>query len=100
MSPSDIQTQLPGQTAEDAQEMAEWQEALLSVIAHGGTVRAKQILDMLVAVASTSEIGWQPSHGTPYINTISVEQQPVFPGDLALEERLASIMRWNALVMV
>ncbi|MGF6315443.1 alpha-ketoglutarate dehydrogenase [Pseudomonas frederiksbergensis] len=100
MSPSDIQTQLPGQTAEDAQEMAEWREALLSVIAHGGTVRAKQILDMLVAVASTSEIGWRPSHGTPYINTISVEQQPVFPGDLALEERLASIMRWNALVMV
>lgn len=100
MSSFDIQAQLPGQSVEDPQEMAEWREALLSVIAHDGTDRAKQILDMLVEVASTSEIGWRPNHGTPYINTISVERQPVFPGDLALEERLASIMRWNALVMV
>jgi pyruvate dehydrogenase E1 component len=38
--------------------------------------------------------------GTPYINSISVEQQPAFPGDLATEERLASIIRWNALAMV
>jgi pyruvate dehydrogenase E1 component len=45
-------------------------------------------------------VGWQPELATPYINTIGVEQQPVFPGDLALEERLASLMRWNALAMV
>ncbi len=96
----DIRAQWPDQTTEDAQEVAEWRDALLSVIAHSGTAQAKQILDMLVAVASTSDIGWRPSHGTPYINTISVECQPVFPGDLAIEERLASIMRWNALAMV
>ena len=36
----------------------------------------------------------------PYINTIGVDQQPVFPGDLAIEERLACLMRWNALAMV
>ena len=100
MIPPDLQAPLPGQPPEDAQEIAEWRDALLSVIAHGGTAQARQILDMLVAVASASDIGWRPSHGTPYINTISVEQQPVFPGDLAIEERLASIMRWNALVMV
>nr|BFE98109.1 hypothetical protein GCM10020185_86450 [Pseudomonas brassicacearum subsp. brassicacearum] len=96
----DIRAQWPDQTTEDAQEVAEWRDALLSVIAHSGTAQAKQILDMLVAVASTSDIGWRPSHSTPYINTISVECQPVFPGDLAIEERLASIMRWNALAMV
>ncbi|MDZ4328433.1 alpha-ketoglutarate dehydrogenase [Pseudomonas hormoni] len=100
MNPSDIHAQLPGQTAEDAQEIAEWRDALLSVIAHGGAGQAAQIMDMLVALASTAEMNWRPRHGTPYINTISVEQQPVFPGDLAMEERLASIMRWNALVMV
>ena len=99
MNLSNPHAQWPGQAAED-EEMAEWREALLSVAAHGGTGRARQILDMLLAVASTSDIGWRPSHGTPYINTISVEQQPVFPGDLAIEERLASIMRWNALAMV
>ncbi|PBJ16619.1 Pyruvate dehydrogenase E1 component [Pseudomonas ogarae] len=100
MNLSDIHAQWPGQTTEDAQEVAEWRDALLSVIAHSGTAQAKQILDMLVAVASASDIDWRPSHGTPYINTISVECQPVFPGDLAIEERLASIMRWNALAMV
>jgi pyruvate dehydrogenase E1 component len=100
MNPSDLQVQKPDQVVEDTQEVAEWRDALLSVIAHGGSAQAKRILDMLVAVAGTSDIGWQPTHGTPYINTISVERQPVFPGDLAIEERLASIMRWNALAMV
>ncbi|MFP3496519.1 alpha-ketoglutarate dehydrogenase [Pseudomonas sp. SIMBA_059] len=100
MNLSDIHAQWPGQTAEDALEVAEWRDALLSVIAHSGTVQARQILDMLVTVASAADIGWRPSHGTPYINTIGVERQPVFPGDLAIEERLASIMRWNALAMV
>ncbi|XXE47194.1 alpha-ketoglutarate dehydrogenase [Pseudomonas sp. R3-56] len=97
---SDIHAQWPGQATEDAQEIAEWRDALLSVIAHSGAVQAKQILDMLMTVASASDIDWRPSHGTPYINTIGVERQPVFPGDLAIEERLASIMRWNALAMV
>ncbi len=100
MNLSDIHAQWPCPTSEDAQEVAEWRDALLSVIAHSGTAQAKQILDMLVAVASASDIGWRPSHGTPYINTLGVERQPVFPGDLAIEERLASIMRWNALAMV
>lgn len=100
MNPSDLHDHLPGQTPEDAQEIAEWRDALLSVIAHGGAGQARQIMDMLVTLASGSDMGWRPVHGTPYINTISVEQQPVFPGDLAMEERLASIMRWNALVMV
>ncbi|SCX72282.1 pyruvate dehydrogenase E1 component [Pseudomonas sp. NFACC32-1] len=99
MNLSNPHAQWPSRAVED-EEMAEWREALLSVAAHGGTDRAKQILDMLLAVASTADIGWRPSHGTPYINTIGVERQPVFPGDLAIEERLASIMRWNALAMV
>lgn len=100
MNPSDVHPRLPAQAAEDLQEIAEWRDALRSVIDHGGAAQAKRILDMLVAVASESDIGWRPGHGTPYINTISVDRQPVFPGDLAIEERLASIMRWNALAMV
>jgi len=45
-------------------------------------------------------MGWQPELNTPYVNTIAVEDQSPFPGDLAIEERLASLMRWNALAMV
>ncbi|VVP81939.1 Pyruvate dehydrogenase E1 component [Pseudomonas fluorescens] len=100
MNPPERHDPLPGQSAEDHQEIAEWRDALLSVIAHGGADQARRILDRLVAVARESDLGWRPSHRTPYINTLGVEQQPVFPGDLAIEERLASIMRWNALAMV
>ncbi|WP_223569775.1 alpha-ketoglutarate dehydrogenase [Pseudomonas sp. BF-R-26] len=88
------------QNQADAQEMVEWREALLSLIENAGPERAREILDMLTTIARDPAIGWHPVHGTPYINTIPVEQQPAFPGDLAIEERLAAIMRWNALAMV
>ena len=58
------------------------------------------MLEELSRVARVRRIGWQPELCTPYVNTIAVDEQPVFPGDLAMEERLASLMRWNALAMV
>ncbi len=51
-------------------------------------------------MARDPAVGWQPVRGTPYVNTLPLSQQTAFPGDLALEERLASLMRWNALAMV
>lgn len=84
----------------DSQETTEWRQALMTVIANEGPERAKFLLDELVRTARSNQVGWQPELSTPYINSIPVEQQPVFGGDLAIEERLASIMRWNALAMV
>ena len=84
----------------DPEETAEWHAAFAALIAAGGPERARQMLDELARVARNQRIGWKPELSTPYFNTIAVEQQPVFPGDLAIEERLASLMRWNALAMV
>ncbi|MFC6284610.1 MULTISPECIES: alpha-ketoglutarate dehydrogenase [Polaromonas] len=84
----------------DPQETAEWREAFLALVATQGHARARQMLDELSRVARTQRTGWQPDLSTPYVNTIHVNEQPVFPGDLAMEERLASLMRWNALAMV
>lgn len=84
----------------DPQETVEWQESLASLLQHAGPLRVRQIMDVLAATARHPSIGWQPVLGTPYVNTIPVDQQPPFPGDLAIEERLASLMRWNALAMV
>ncbi len=84
----------------DPQETAEWREALLALIGNQGPARARQILDELAIVARQQRTGWQPDLNTPYMNTIAVEDQPDFPGDLATEERLVAIMRWNALAMV
>ena len=84
----------------DPEETAEWREALLALIGTQGPERARQILDELAVVARQQRTGWQPELNTPYMNTIAVDDQPVFPGDLATEERLVAIMRWNALAMV
>ncbi len=81
-------------------ETLEWRDALLSLAAIEGPARVRQILDELARLAREQRMGWQPELNTPYINTIAVEDQPGFPGDLAIEERLASLMRWNALAMV
>ncbi len=84
----------------DPQETAEWREAFLALVATQGPERARFVLDELAALARRQRTGWQPTLNTPYVNTVAVEAQPVFPGDLAIEERLASLMRWNALAMV
>ncbi|WP_394779097.1 alpha-ketoglutarate dehydrogenase [Undibacterium sp.] len=84
----------------DPEETAEWREAFQSLVSTHGAGRARQILDELAVLARNHRIGWQPPLETPYVNTIAVESQPAFPGDLATEERLASLMRWNALAMV
>ena len=91
---------MTSQADPDPNETQEWHEAFLSLVASQGPVRARQILDELAHLARQKRIGWQPELNTPYINTIAVEDQPTFPGDLAVEERLASLMRWNALAMV
>ena len=84
----------------DRLETSEWRESFLALLQSAGKDRARFILDELTRLARAEKIGWQPELNTPYVNTIGVDAQPRFPGDLAMEERLASLMRWNALAMV
>jgi pyruvate dehydrogenase E1 component len=84
----------------DPTETAEWTEAFQDLLANSDSERAKFILNNLVKLANKNQINWVPDLVTPYINSIPVDEQPEFPGDLATEEKLASLMRWNALAMV
>jgi len=84
----------------DPLETAEWREAFQGVVATYGPERARYLLDQMVALAHQSQIDWSPELVTPYVNTIPVQSQQPYPGDLAIEEKLASLMRWNALAMV
>ncbi len=84
----------------DPAETAEWGDAFASMVAVHGPQRARFMLDTLVRLARAAHVDWSPELVTPYVNSIAVDQQPVFPGDLAIEEKLASLMRWNALAMV
>ena len=84
----------------DPAETAEWCEALDALIAAHGEARARFLFDALLAHARRRGVRWLPSMVTPYVNSIPLEAQPPFPGDLAMEQRLAALMRWNALAMV
>jgi pyruvate dehydrogenase E1 component len=84
----------------DPIEIQEWHDAFEALVATHGPERANQILDGLVTLSRQKRTGWKPELTTAYVNTIHVSDQSAFPGDLALEEKLGSLMRWNALAMV
>ncbi len=84
----------------DPHETEEWRQAFDSVLETQGPARAQQILEALSDRAQQRRVKWTPELTTPYVNSISVEEQPAFPGDLAVEERLGALIRWNALAMV
>lgn len=87
-------------TDADPVETAEWREAFVALLHTHGPERARWMLHELARLARAQHIGWQPELATPYANTVPVDRQPPFPGDLAIEERIGALMRWNALAMV
>ncbi len=89
-------------TVEDLcpEETAEWLESLESVIHHASPERARFLLRRL-ADSLISRGGESPySAVTPYRNTILPEAEALFPGDVYMERKIRSIIRWNALAMV
>jgi pyruvate dehydrogenase E1 component len=84
----------------DQQETAEWLEALEGVARVTGIGRVRFLLQRLAERASYLGLSATERPYSLYQNTIAVEEQPAYPGDLALEERITSIIRWNALAMV
>ncbi len=84
----------------DVVETSEWLEALDAVVAHDGPDRARHLLRRVVERAQHSGTGPIASLNTPYVNTIPVQREAKLPGDPAVERRLRSIVRWNAMAMV
>ncbi|HET7699740.1 MAG TPA: pyruvate dehydrogenase (acetyl-transferring), homodimeric type [Candidatus Limnocylindria bacterium] len=84
----------------DPQETEEWIESLDALVEHAGPERARFVLYKLLKRARMLQIGLPPLTQTRYINTISPEQEPDFPGDEAMEHRIRQFIRWNAVAMV
>ena len=84
----------------DALETREWLESLDSVLEHDGPDRANFLLDRLAGRASRAGAHLPLGGQTPYVNTIPVSEEPPYPGDEALEKRLGSLIRWNAMAIV
>jgi pyruvate dehydrogenase E1 component len=83
-----------------AAEIQEWTEAISSVIAVDGPHRADAILDRVVIAARQSGAKLAFAANTSYVNTIPPDEEPPHPGDRAIERRIKSAIRWNALAIV
>jgi pyruvate dehydrogenase E1 component len=81
-------------------ETQEWLDSLDDVIRQRGPERVNTLLEQLRAHAIKAGIQIPFSANTPYINTIPVDRQPLYPGDGDIEQRIRSLVRWNALAMV
>src|SRR4051812_392422 len=81
-------------------ETAEWLEAYDAVLAHDGDGRAAELLHSVVDHAMAAGGYGGRVDPTPYVNTIPTERTPDYPGDLALERRIRTLIRWNAMAMV
>ena len=84
----------------DPQETQEWLDALDAVIANEGLERAHYLLEKLIDDARRSGANLPFTNNTAYLNTIPTHMQEPHPGDTAVERRIKSLVRWNALAMV
>jgi pyruvate dehydrogenase E1 component len=84
----------------DQLETQEWRDALGSVVEFDGPGRAAFLLAALHEEARRRAVAVPVSATTPYVNTIPVDAQPPYPGDLAVEHRIRSVNRWNAVATV
>lgn len=86
----------------DALETQEWLEAFEDVVKREGVDRAKFLFEQLLNKGS--ELGIESAYSTAkvkkYINSIDVSEQPSYPGDMELEEKIEAVNRWNSAVMV
>ena len=84
----------------DPAETQEWLDSLDGVVSDAGPERARFIIYKLLKRARQLQVGLPPLVQTRYVNTISTEQEPNFPGDEKMEHRIRQMIRWNALAMV
>lgn len=84
----------------DPQETQEWLDALEAVLENQGVERTHFLLERLIDKARRSGAHLPYRADTAYVNTIPVQQQARFPGDAAMERRIRSFVRWNAMAMV
>lgn len=85
----------------DPIETRDWLQAIESVIREEGVDRAQYLIDQVLQQARKGGVNIAAGSGNcDYINTISVEDEPDYPGNMDLERRIRSAIRWNAVMAV
>jgi pyruvate dehydrogenase E1 component len=85
---------------EDPGETVDWLASLSSLLRNTGAERVRYILSALDQRAKELGILPETLPYSPYRNSIPLEAQPPYPGDIEMETRITAIIRWNALAMV
>ena len=84
-----------------ADDKQEWVEAIESIYAEYGDAGVREILRSVQDHALGLNVPLnEATLNTPYVNTISPDAQPAYPGNIELESRIEKINRWNAMAMV
>jgi len=96
MSPSKPRQTLPDM---DPEETDEWLESLRTMTSSSGSSRARLLLQELLSEATALGIDISTSR-TPYLNSISIDQQKPYPGNLGIEKEIQNHVLWNAAAMV
>jgi len=84
----------------DAVETREWLDSLDYVLQSGGPAKVARLLRELTIHARQNGVKLPFSANTPYINSISADEQVLMPGSPDIERRIKSLVRWNAAAMV
>src|SRR3954464_7988589 len=84
----------------DPEETKEWLQSFDEIVEAHGKIRGRYLLMKLLERARELQVGFPATVSTPYVNTISSDQEPWFPGDEYMERRIRAFIRWNAAVMV
>lgn len=84
----------------DPIETQEWLDALSSVLEYEGGERAQYLLENLLKYCRDKGVRMPHGTTTPYLNTVSVENEKGIPGDQNIEHRIRAFVRWNAAAIV
>jgi len=84
----------------DPLETKDWLDSISAVLEKDGKQRAQFLIKELIEHSYKKGSDLVLSRNTPYINTISPEEEVKSPGDQNIERKLRSLIRWNAAAMV
>ena len=100
-SSADMSSNKPRQNLPDMdpEETDEWLESLRTLTSSSGSSRARLLLQELLSEATSLGIDVSTTR-TPYLNSISIEQQKLYPGNLRIEKKIQNHVLWNAAAMV
>lgn len=85
----------------DPIETLDWVLSIKSVIREEGIERAKYLIDNVIKTACKNGLNFKLNkHVSNYINTINTSLEPKYPGNIIIEKKIRSIIRWNAIMIV